>query len=163
MPKRYPPQIWNEIRTAHAAGGGLREMARHFGIPEGTVLFRAMKEGWSEQIRKAREAATQSKQIIPGEKTAQVLGTLAQKSRIALAKGLHKGAEHVESMTGAAIIEKAPQIASLTRASGQVFAWQDSAPPTLRLDVIAGMRGNEIGIAASVSLDAPSVEQDDEL
>jgi len=29
--------IWEQIKTAHAGGIGLREIARNMGIPEGTV------------------------------------------------------------------------------------------------------------------------------
>jgi hypothetical protein len=32
------PDKWEQIRTAHAAGIGLREIARKMNIPEGTVL-----------------------------------------------------------------------------------------------------------------------------
>jgi hypothetical protein len=33
-----PKSTWAEIRTAFASGIGLREIARHMGIAEGTVL-----------------------------------------------------------------------------------------------------------------------------
>lgn len=38
------------MKTAYASGIGLRELARNMKIPEGTVLSRAKREGWTQQI-----------------------------------------------------------------------------------------------------------------
>jgi hypothetical protein len=35
---KIPSERWEQIKTAHASGIGLREIARYMGIPEGTVL-----------------------------------------------------------------------------------------------------------------------------
>jgi len=43
-----------EIRTAYASGIGLREIARNMGIPEGTVLAHAKREGWTREIQNAK-------------------------------------------------------------------------------------------------------------
>jgi DNA-directed RNA polymerase specialized sigma24 family protein len=43
---------WAEIRTAYASGIGLREIARNIGIPEGTILSRAKREGLMQEIQK---------------------------------------------------------------------------------------------------------------
>ena len=48
---------WAEIRTAYASGIGLREIARNMGIPEGTVLARAKREGWTRQIEFSKALA----------------------------------------------------------------------------------------------------------
>jgi hypothetical protein len=40
MSTRLPAAAWEQLKTAHAAGAGLRELARNMGIPEGTVLAR---------------------------------------------------------------------------------------------------------------------------
>jgi hypothetical protein len=45
---------WAEIRTAYVSGIGLREIARNMGIPEGTVLARAKREGWTREIQNAK-------------------------------------------------------------------------------------------------------------
>ncbi|MGC1324049.1 MAG: hypothetical protein WA849_17865 [Candidatus Udaeobacter sp.] len=52
--KRIPPDTWQQIRTAYASGIGLREIARNMGIPEGTVLARAKREAWTQQIQSAK-------------------------------------------------------------------------------------------------------------
>ena len=51
---RISAATWAEIRTAYASGIGLREIARNMGIPEGTVLARAKREGWTQQIAAAK-------------------------------------------------------------------------------------------------------------
>ena len=49
---------WAEIRTAYASGIGLREIARNMGLPEGTVLAHAKREGWTHEIQSAKALAT---------------------------------------------------------------------------------------------------------
>lgn len=51
---RISATTWAEIRTAYASGIGLREIARNMGISEGTVLSRAKREGWTQQIAAAK-------------------------------------------------------------------------------------------------------------
>ncbi len=54
---RISPDIWPQVKTAYASGIGLRETARNMGIPAGTVLARAKREGWSKQIQSAKALA----------------------------------------------------------------------------------------------------------
>ena len=58
---------WAQLRAAFTAGAGLRPLAREAGIPEGTILARAKREGWSQAKRRARDAAeaTQSRLAVP--------------------------------------------------------------------------------------------------
>src|SRR5437016_14439931 len=49
--------LWEQIKTAYASGIGLREIARNMGIPEGTVLARAKREGWTREIQSAKALA----------------------------------------------------------------------------------------------------------
>src|SRR5438067_11709926 len=55
--KRISPECWEQIKTAYASGIGLREIARNMGIPEGTVLARAKREGWSRHRDNAKALA----------------------------------------------------------------------------------------------------------
>src|SRR6476620_11057482 len=50
-------ETWQQIKTAHASGIGLRELARNAGVPEGTVLSRSKREGWMRQIQSAKALA----------------------------------------------------------------------------------------------------------
>jgi len=57
---RISADVWEQIKTAYASGIGLRELGRNMGVPAGTVLARAKREGWTQQIqslgaRKTRE------------------------------------------------------------------------------------------------------------
>src|SRR5437867_13231812 len=52
--KRISPECWEQIKTAYASGIGLREIARNMGIPEGTILSRAKREGWTREIQNAK-------------------------------------------------------------------------------------------------------------
>ena len=51
---RISADIWDQIKTAYAAGIGLREIARKMNIPEGTVLARAKREGWTREVNNAK-------------------------------------------------------------------------------------------------------------
>jgi uncharacterized protein YjcR len=54
---RVSKDTWQQIRAAYAAGIGLREIARKLNTAEGTVLARANREGWTQQITAAKQAA----------------------------------------------------------------------------------------------------------
>ena len=54
---RISSERWEQIKTAHASGIGLREIARNMDIPEGTVLARAKREGWTQEIQNAKALA----------------------------------------------------------------------------------------------------------
>lgn len=136
---RYPAEMWAEARTAYAAGLTLRGIADKFGMPAGTMLARAKREGWTREIEKAKAIMPQqSSAIIPGNAMASAFAELGQKSRLALGKGLCKAATHVGSLEGAEIVAQADKVSSLAKASTTVFGWgQGSGTPTLRLELIA--------------------------
>ena len=46
MRSRISADVWEQIKTAYASGIGLRELGRNMGVPAGTVLARAKREGW---------------------------------------------------------------------------------------------------------------------
>jgi hypothetical protein len=54
MRRQISAATWDQIKTAFASGVGLRELARNMGIPEGTVLARAKRKGWTRQIATAK-------------------------------------------------------------------------------------------------------------
>jgi len=65
---RISVDIWEQIKTGYAAGINLREIARKMNIPEGTVLARAKRHGWTQQIQVAMQqqsdAITQCNQCL---------------------------------------------------------------------------------------------------
>lgn len=136
----YSAETWVELRTAYAAGASLRAMAGKFGMPAGTVLARAKREGWTQELERAKAIAPQqSRAITPlGTATLSALADLGRKSRLALGKGLHKAAAHVANLNGEAIVAQADKVSSLAKASTTVFAWEQSGQtPVLRLELIA--------------------------
>lgn len=57
MRRKITNEMWEQIKTAYASGIGLREIARNMDIPEGTVLARANREGWTREIQNAKALA----------------------------------------------------------------------------------------------------------
>jgi hypothetical protein len=62
---RISSECWEQIKTARASGIGLREIARNMGIPEGTVLARAKREGWTRQIESSKALAKREDTPLP--------------------------------------------------------------------------------------------------
>ena len=63
MRRKITRETWEQIKTGHTAGIGLREIARKMSIPEGTVLAHAKRHGWTQQIQVATQQ--QSDAITP--------------------------------------------------------------------------------------------------
>ena len=73
---RISPECREQIKTAYAAGIGLREIARELGIPEGTVLARGKREGWTRQIESAAALAKHDDRAHAATPMEAVAGTL---------------------------------------------------------------------------------------
>jgi hypothetical protein len=52
---RISPEGWEQIKTAHASGIGLREIARNMGIPEGTVRLPDLSLGTQARRREIQK------------------------------------------------------------------------------------------------------------
>src|SRR5439155_12221473 len=80
---RQSKNTWDQIKPGYAAGIGLREIARKMNVPEGTVLARAKREGWTQQIEAAKQAAasTQSNAITPMQSIAAVMQERGERYR----------------------------------------------------------------------------------
>jgi len=76
---KVPSERWEQIKTAHASGIGLREIARHMVIPEGTVLARAKREGWTRQIQSAKALAKHDDREAAVTPMEAVVGTLSKR------------------------------------------------------------------------------------
>ena len=100
-PRKIPNSTWAEIRTAHASGLGLRELARSTGIPAGTVLARAKREGWTRSVRDAKAL---------GARPATPTVSVATAAAVSMAE---RGQRHVERVAG--IVECAlPAVEKMT-------------------------------------------------
>src|SRR5436190_23705067 len=81
---RISAERWEQIKTAYAAGIGLREIARKMNIPEGTVLARAKRHGWTQQIQVATGQLTvmQSDAITPVQSVPQSLAAILAERKV---------------------------------------------------------------------------------
>ena len=89
---RISSEHWEQIKTAYAAGIGLREIARKMNIPEGTVLAHAKRHGWTQQIQTAtRELAVmQSDAITPVQSVPQSIASILSERKERTKLGLSK-------------------------------------------------------------------------
>ena len=89
MRSKIPSERWEQIKPAYASGIGLREIARNMGIPEGTVLARAKREGWTRQIQSAKALTKHDDRapaITPMEAVAGTLSKRKDKSALHLSR-----------------------------------------------------------------------------
>src|SRR6266853_3535453 len=105
---RLPESTWSELRTAHASGLGLRELARNTGIPAGTLLARSKREGWTRQIQSARALACQPAQPLARTTTDAVAATMAERGQRHLervAGVVERTLPHVEGMAAGVVLD----------------------------------------------------------
>ena len=101
---RISSERWEQIKTAYAAGIGLREIARKMNIPEGTVLAHARRHGWTQQIQVATQQ--QSDAITPVQSVPQSLAAILaerkNRTRLGLsqyaAEAAEQAAEHRDKL-----------------------------------------------------------------
>ena len=99
MRRKITNETWEQIKTAYAAGIGLREIARKMNIPEGTVLAHAKRHGWTQQIQVATRhlAVMQSDAITPVQPVpasiAAILGERKDRTKLGLSKYAAEAAE----------------------------------------------------------------------
>jgi uncharacterized protein YjcR len=85
---RISSERWEQLKTAYAAGVGLREIARKMNIPEGTVLAHAKRHGWTQQIQVAtREVSLmQSDAITPVQSVPQSIASILSERKESVAQ-----------------------------------------------------------------------------
>ncbi len=96
---RLSADVWEQIKTAYAAGIGLREIARKMNIPEGSVLAHAKRHGWTQQIQVATQQ--QSDAITPVQSVPQSITAILSERKDRTKLGLSKyAAEAAEKAAG---------------------------------------------------------------
>ena len=116
---------WAEIRTAYAGGVGLREIARNINIPEGTVLARAKREGWTREIQSAKALAKgqdASLVISPLKAVSMSMQQRGERHVDRMAGIVEKTLPHVESMEPGAILDRAKDVDRLDRIARRTYA-----------------------------------------
>ena len=146
---------WAEICTAYASGIGLREIARNMNIPEGTVLARAKREGWTRQIESSKALAKRegaSPTVTPVEAVAITMQQRGERHLDRMANIVEKLCRHVEAMEPAQSSTPLMKSKSSTRlhAARLVFSMGDSLGKQ-RYVVNIALLGVDPEVCASIS------------
>src|SRR5438046_1810482 len=120
--------LWEKIKTAYASGIGLREIARNMGIPAGTVLARAKREGWSQQRDNAKALAKRddtAKVITPFEAASATMQQRGERHLGRMANIVEKTIPHVEAMEPGAILDRVDDVEKLDKVARRTFGISD--------------------------------------
>jgi len=123
---------WAEIRTAYASGIGLREIARNMGLPEGTVLARAKREGWTRQIESSKALAKREDTplaVSPVEAVAMSMQQRGERHLNRTAAVSERVVDHIEAMDGPEILNSVDRIEKLDKVARRTFRLDDNPLP----------------------------------
>lgn len=138
MRHKISDQTWEQVKVAYASGVGLREIGRNMGIPEGSVLARANREGWTQQIAHAklierpelaRELAKPDaiNAITPLQSVAVTMRERAERYTERLAGVSERVLPHLESLPPEEILNNARNVEQFDRVARRNFGL-DSQP-----------------------------------
>lgn len=138
MRKTITKSTWAEIRTAYASGIGLREIARNMGLPEGTVLAHAKREGWTQQIQSAKALAKREDAVLPTpvEAVAMSMRQRGERHVERMAGVSERGVDHIETMNGPEILNSVDQIEKLDKVARRTFGLNDNPYSGFTLNVL---------------------------
>jgi hypothetical protein len=125
---RVSADIWQQVKTAYASGIGLREIARNMDIPEGTILSRAKREGWTREIQNAKALAKRedvSPAVTPVRAVAASMQRRGERHVDRMAGVSERGVDHVETMQGSEILARVDQIEKLDKVARRSFGLSD--------------------------------------
>jgi hypothetical protein len=128
---RISSERWEQVKTAHASGIGLREIARNMGIPQGTVLARAKREGWTGGIQSAKALAKREDAkpaVSPVEAAAMSMQKRGERHVERMAGISERGVDHIETMDGPEILSSVDEIEKLDKVARRTFGLKDDSP-----------------------------------
>ena len=128
---KIPSECWEQIKTAHASGIGLREIARNMSIPEGTVLARAKRQGWTRQIESSKALAKREDALLavtPVEAVAMSIQQRGERHIDRMAGVSERGVDHIETTDGLEILNSVEQIEKLDKVARRTFKLDDIPP-----------------------------------
>ena len=108
MRRHIEESTWAEIRMAYVSGIGLRELARNTGISAGTILSRAKREGWTQQIQSAKALVKREDTtpvVAPFQAVAATISDLGKATRIAAARVHHRALTYAEILPAKELIQ----------------------------------------------------------
>ena len=141
MRRAISVETWQQVQTAYAAGIGLREIARNMSLPEGTVLARAKREGWTQQIQTAkREAApvVRPPALTPMASAAVTMQQRGERHVARIAGVTERVLPHLEEMEPAAILDGIHEIEKYDRMARRNYGLADEQPNggSLQLNIL---------------------------
>jgi uncharacterized protein YjcR len=127
---RLSKDTCDQIKAAYAAGIGLREIARKMNVPAGTVLARAKRERWTQQIAAAKQAVAlpQSNAIRPLQSIAAVMQERGERYRERVASVSERVVGHVEAMDPDEILTRSSQFEKIDRIARRTFGLNEAPP-----------------------------------
>ena len=104
------------------------EIARNMNVPEGTVLARAKREGWTQQIAAAKQAVVtpQSNAITPLQSIAAVMQERGERYRERVAGVSERVVGHVESMDPDEILNRSAQFEKIDTIARRTFGLNEA-------------------------------------
>ena len=129
---RVSSGLWEQIKTAYASGIGLRELARNMGIPAGTILSRAKREGWSRHRDNAKALAKRdgtAKVITPFEAASASMQQRGERHLGRMANIVEKTVPHVEAMEPGAILDRVDDVEKLDKVARRTFGISETGLP----------------------------------
>jgi hypothetical protein len=131
MRRTITNETWEQVKTAYAGGIGLREIARNMNIPEGTVLSRAKREGWTQGIQSAKALAKREDSapaIDAPQAAAMSMQQRGERHLERMAGVSERAVDHIETMAGPAILDSVDQIEKLDKVARRTFGLKDDSP-----------------------------------
>ena len=101
------------------------------GIPEGTVLARAKREGWTREIQNAKALVKRENAALTVTPVKAVAATLAERGQRHLKRiaGVsEKAFDHIETMDGPGILNSVDRIEKLDKVARRTFGLNDDHP-----------------------------------
>jgi hypothetical protein len=126
---RISADIWQQVKTAYASGIGLREIARNMNIPEGTILSRAKREGWTREIESAKALAKREDSapaVTPFEAVSASMQQRGERHVVRMANIVEKTLPHVEAMEPGAILDRVDDVDTLDKIGRRTFKLDDN-------------------------------------
>ncbi len=136
--RKLPESTWAQLRTAHAAGCGLREIARNAGIPPGTVMARAMRENWTARVQSARTLAQQAPAPDVGGAVALSMAERGRRHLERMAGVVEKVLPHVEGLTPEAVLDRIEDVDRLDKIGRRTFNLDERGGGAVRINILAG-------------------------
>ena len=135
--RRLDKSTWREALLAHAAGAGLRELARKLGIPENTLLSRARREKWAEQIEAAKALVpTTTPTASPLEAVGSLMAERRESFQLGISQAVAKAATAAAELAPAEALGQSRRINDLVTAGCRLHGIGSGDTTTVAVSVL---------------------------